>query len=154
MTDSQQRSELPPQVIAEMREMGGLRAPLALWQGVSTQLITDKLERRKAPSNLWDGVHAQLVEDGVIAQPTRVFSLRPMFAAAAALLIVLSVAFQLDWSGSNAGLTPQLAPVLSAEQKAEFRSRVAFIEVQPHEMSATSQALAAALGGTSSEGIR
>jgi hypothetical protein len=79
------------------------------------------------------------------------FSLRPMYAAAAALLIVLGVAFQSDWASSDAGSSLQLAPVISAEAKAEFRSRVAFIEVQPHEMSSTSRALAASLGGTISE---
>jgi hypothetical protein len=77
-----------------------------------------------------------------------------VYAAAAALLIVLGVAFQFDRAASNAGSGLQLAPVISAEAKAEFRSRVAFIEVQPHEMSSTSRALAASLGGTISEVIR
>jgi hypothetical protein len=151
MTDSQQSSELPPQVIAELRSMGDLQAPPELWQGVSAQLIVDKLEVQRAPSELWDVVHTQLTEEGTIARPTKIFGLRPMYAAAAALLIVLGVAFQSDWAPFNAGSGLQLAPVISADAKAEFRSRVAFIEVQPHEMSSTSRALAASLGGTISE---
>ena len=131
--------------------MGDLQAPPELWQGVSTQLIVDKLEAQQAPSELWDVVHTQLTEEGTIARPTKIFSLRPVYAAAAALLIVLGVAFQSDWTPSNAGSGLQLAPVISAEAKAEFRSRVAFIEVQPHEMSSTSRALAVSLGGTISE---
>ncbi|MDG2309366.1 MAG: hypothetical protein P8L98_02170 [Planctomycetota bacterium] len=151
MTNSQQSSELPPQVIAELRSMGDLQAPPELWQGVRTQLIIDKLETQQAPSELWDAVHTQLTEEGTIARPTKIFGLRPMYAAAAALLIVLGVAFQSDWAPFNAGSGLQLAPVISAEAKAEFRSRVAFLEVQPHEMSSTSRALAASLGGTISE---
>jgi hypothetical protein len=151
MTNSQQSSELPPQVIAELRSMGDLQAPPELWQGVRTQLIVDKLEAQQAPNELWDAVHTQLTEEGTIARPTKIFGLRPMYAAAAALLIVLGVAFQSDWAPFNAGSGLQLAPVISAEAKAEFRSRVAFIEVQPHEMSSTSRALAASLGGTISE---
>jgi len=154
MTDSQQSSELPPQVIAELRAMGDLQAPLELWQGVSAQLIVDKLEVQQAPRELWDAVHAQLTEEGVTARPTKIFRLRPMYAAAAALLVVLGVAFQFDWAASNGGSGLQLAPAISAEGKAEFRSRVAFIEVQPHEMSSTSRALAASLGGTIIEANR
>ena len=131
--------------------MGDLQAPPELWQGVRTQLIIDKLETQQAPSELWDAVHTQLTEEGTIARPTKIFGLRPMYAAAAALLIVLGVAFQSDWAPFNAGSGLQLAPVISAEAKAEFRSRVAFLEVQPHEMSSTSRALAASLGGTISE---
>ena len=131
--------------------MGDLQAPPELWQGVSAQLIVDKLEVQRAPSELWDVVHTQLTEEGTIARPTKIFGLRPMYAAAAALLIVLGVAFQSDWAPFNDGSGLQLAPVISAEAKAEFRSRVAFIEVQPHEMSSTSRALAASLGGTISE---
>jgi hypothetical protein len=151
MTDSQQSSELPPQVIAELRSMGDLQAPPELWQGVRTQLIIDKLETQQAPSELWDVVHAQLAEEGVTARPTKIFSLRPVYAAAAALLIVLGVAFQSDWASSNAGSGLQLAPAISAEIRAEFLSRVAFVEVQPHEMLPASRALAASLGGTISE---
>ena len=44
MTDSPQASELPPQVIAELRSMGDLQAPPKLWQGVRAQLIIDKLD--------------------------------------------------------------------------------------------------------------
>jgi len=131
--------------------MGDLQAPPELWQGVRTQLIIDKLETQQAPSELWDIVHGQLAEEGVTARTTKMFSLRPMHAAAAALLIVLGVAFQSDWASSNAGSDLQLAPVISAEAKAEFRSRVFFSEVQPHEMSSTSRALAASLGGTINE---
>ena len=133
--------------------MGGLQAPPELWQGVSAQLIVAKLEAQQAPSELWDVVHAQLTEEGVTVRTTKIFSLRPMYAAAA-LLIVLGVAFQSDWASSNAGSGLQLAPAISAEARAEFLSRVAFIEVQPHEMSSTSRALAASLGGTINEANR
>lgn len=125
--------------------MGDLQAPPELWQGVRTQLIIDKLEAQQAPSELWDAVHAQLAEEGVTARTTKMFSLRPMYAAAAALLIVLGVAFQSDWASSDAGSGLQLAPAISAEARAEFLSRVAFVEVQPHEMSGISRALAATL---------
>jgi hypothetical protein len=145
MTDSPQASELPPQVIAELRSMGDLQAPPKLWQGVRAQLIIDKLETQQAPSELWDVVHAQLAEEGVTARTTKMFSLRPMYAAAAALLIVLGVAFQSDWGPSNASSGLQLAPAISPEARAEFLSRVAFVEVQPHEMSSISRALAASL---------
>jgi hypothetical protein len=151
MTDSQKSSELPPQVIAELRSMGDLQAPPELWQGVRAQLIIDKLETQQAPSELWDVVHAQLAEEGVTARTTKMFSLRPMYAAAAALLIVLGVAFQSDWGPSSAGSGLQLAPAISPETRAEFLSRVAFVEVQPHEMSPTSRALAASLGGTTNK---
>ena len=134
--------------------MGDLQAPPELWQGVCTQLIVDKLEAQQAPNELWDAVHTQLTEEGTIARPTKIFGLRPMYAAAAALLIVLGVAFQSDWAPFNPGSGLQLAPVISAEAKAEFRSRVAFLEVQPHEMSSTSRALAASLGGTIIEANR
>jgi hypothetical protein len=80
--------------------------------------------------------------------------LQPIYAAAAALLIVLGVAFQLDWSGSSSIYSPQLAPVMSDSAKAEIRSHVVFVEVQAHEMSGASQSLAAALGGVSSEVVR
>lgn len=145
MTDSPQASELPPQVIAELRSMGDLQAPPKLWQGVRAQLIIDKLETQQAPSELWDVVHAQLAKEGVTARTTKMFSLRPMYAAAAALLIVLGVAFQSDWGPSNASSGLQLAPAISPEARAEFLSRVAFVEVQPHEMSSISRALAASL---------
>ena len=56
--------------------MGDLQAPPELWQGVSTQLIVDKLETQQAPSGLWDVVHTQLTEEGVIARPAKIFSLR------------------------------------------------------------------------------
>ena len=95
--------------------MGDLQAPPELWQGVRTQLIIDKLETQQAPSELWDVVHAQLAEEGVTARPTKIFSLRPVYAAAAALLIVLGVAFQFDWAFSNSGSGLQLAPVISAD---------------------------------------
>ena len=131
--------------------MGDLQAPPELWQGVRTRLIIDKLETQQAPSELWDVVHAQLTEEGVTARTTKMFSLRPMYAAAAALLIVLGVAFQSDWASSDAGSGLQLAPAISAEARAEFLSRVAFVEVQPHEMLPASRALAASLGGTISE---
>jgi hypothetical protein len=134
--------------------MGDLQAPPELWQGVRTQLIIDKIETQQAPSELWDVVHAQLTEEGVAARTTKIFSLRPMYAAAAALLIVLGVAFQSDRGSSNAGSGLQLAPSISPEARAEFLSRVAFVEVQPHEMSRTSRALAASLGGTTNEGDR
>ena len=65
--------------------MGDLQAPPELWQGVRAQLIIDKLEAQQAPSELWDVVHAQLAEEGVTARTTKMFSLRPMYAAAAAL---------------------------------------------------------------------
>jgi hypothetical protein len=151
MTDSPQASELPPQVIAELRSMGDLQAPPKLWQGVRAQLIIDKLETQQAPSELWDVVHAQLAEEGVTARTTKMFSLRPMYAAAAALLIVLGVAFQSDWGPSNASSGLQLAPAISPEARAEFLSRVAFVEVQPHEMSGLSRALAASLSVTINE---
>ena len=131
--------------------MGDMQAPPELWQGVSAQLIVAKLEAQQAPRELWDVVHAQLTEEGTIARPTKIFSLRPVYAAAAALLIVLGVAFQSDWASSNAGSGLQLAPAISAEIRAEFLSRVAFVEVQPHEMLPASRALAASLGGTISE---
>ena len=151
MTDSPQASELPPQVIAELRSMGDLQAPPKLWQGVRAQLIIDKLETQQAPSELWDVVHAQLAKEGVTARTTKMFSLRPMYAAAAALLIVLGVAFQSDWGPSNASSGLQLAPAISPEARAEFLSRVAFVEVQPHEMSGLSRALAASLSVTINE---
>lgn len=151
MTDSPQASELPPQVIAELRSMGDLQAPPKLWQGVRAQLIIDKLETQQAPSELWDVVHAQLAKEGVTARTTKMFSLRPMYAAAAALLIVLGVAFQSDWGPSNASSGLQLAPAISPEARAEFLSRVAFVEVQPHEMSGISRALAASLSVTINE---
>ena len=130
--------------------MGDLQAPPELWQGVRTQLIIDKLETQQAPSELWDVVHAQLAEEGVTARTTKMFSLRPMYAAAA-LLIVLGVAFQSDWASSDAGSGLQLAPAISAEARAEFLSRVSFREVQPHEMSGISRALAASLSVTINE---
>ena len=131
--------------------MGDLQAPPELWQGVRAQLIIDKLETQQAPSELWDAVHAQLAEEGVTARTTKMFSLRPMYAAAAALLIVLGVAFQSDWGPSNASSGLQLAPAISAEARAEFLSRVSFREVQPHEMSGISRALAATLSVTINE---
>jgi hypothetical protein len=130
--------------------MGDLQAPPELWQGVRAQLIIDKLEAQQAPSELWDVVHAQLAEEGVTARTTKMFSLRPMYAAAA-LLIVLGVAFQSDWASSDAGSGLQLAPAISAEARAEFLSRVSFREVQPHEMSGISRALAASLSVTINE---
>jgi hypothetical protein len=151
MTDSQQSSELPPQVIADLRSMDDLQAPPELWQGVRAQLIIDKLETQQAPSELWDVVHVQLAEEGVITRTTKIFSLRPMHAAAAALLIVLGVAFQSDWASSNAGSGLQLAPAISPEARAEFLSRVDFRDVEPHEMSGISRALAASLSVTISE---
>jgi hypothetical protein len=70
--------------------MGDMQAPPELWQGVSAQLIVAKLEAQQAPRELWDVVHAQLTEEGTIAQPTKTFILRPMYAAAAALLCAWS----------------------------------------------------------------
>lgn len=131
-----------------------MQAPPELWHGVSTQLLADKLGKQVAPDQLWDDVHARLEVEGLTAKQTKVFSMRPAFAAAAALLVVLGVAFQLDWTSSSSAFNPQLAPVLSAEAKAEIRSRVAFVEVQPSEMSSTAQSLATSLGGAASEVAR
>lgn len=135
--------------------MGGMQAPPELWMGVGAQLIADKLDDKLAPEQLWDGVRVQLEDDGLAAKETKMFSLRPVYAAAAALLMVIGAAFQLDWmdEGANAFM-PELAPVVSVSTKAEILARVSFIEVQPHEMSSTARTLAAALGGTTVEVTR
>ncbi|MDP6963146.1 MAG: hypothetical protein QGF46_03165 [Planctomycetota bacterium] len=140
-------NELPQQVSAELQGMSKMSAPAELWDSVSTQLIADKLDSKQAPDELWDAVNAELDRQGGKANRTKVFRLRPIYAAAAGLMVVLGVALQFNWSGSTSAYNPQLAPVLSEAAKAEIRSGVVFIEVKPTEMSATSRNLAVALGG-------
>lgn len=128
--------ELPDELIACLRSLGGERAPAELAHGVELA----RLPRVAAPPELWERVAAQLRQDAAAPAPrTRVLSW-PRWAAAAGVMLLAGLA----WFGGADLLGPArearydeegLALEVPAETRRLLIARLAVQRVAPEGLS-------------------
>ena len=137
--ENPQPDELPAELVAELRALGGVDAPAELAQRVEWV----RQGRVQAPPELWQRVAAELRFGA--PRRTRVFTW-PRLAAAAGLLAVVGVA----WLASPAGKhqraeefpVGKLAAATPLEVKQALRARLFVVEVAPERLSAATRAYA------------
>ena len=134
--------------------MGGVQAPLELWERAQTQRAMEALDPVRAPQELWDRVRGQLAgEESPQPQPSgRLLEgsfLRRRWTAAAAVLVLGGFAILMQGFGNSESAQdgPALAATTPDAQRAQFRAKVRFVSVKPSEMSPIARGLAGSLGG-------
>jgi hypothetical protein len=153
VTSDSRHDELPPALAAELRALGGERAPAALAQRV-------ELARSggiSAPPELWDRVAAELAPEfgRGAARPGRLLRW-PRLAAAAGFLALVGGLAYLAMPGRTTAPAEEL-PVLAAEIPDEvaraLRARLVALEVAPSRLSPAAREFTSLLAVPMKEGI-
>ncbi|MDP6849358.1 MAG: hypothetical protein QGH51_02585 [Planctomycetota bacterium] len=131
---------LPEELEAELRALGNAQAPDELWDRVSLSLM----EEVEAPEELWERILPEVV---AASQPTTPIFAFPRLAAAAAVLLLVTLSFVTD--GFQPTATDSSAS-LSAhnELRDYYASRVTALSVTPNQLSPSARILAASMGAS------
>jgi len=142
-SDDSRHEELPAELIAALRSLGGERAPAEL--AARVELV--RSERLTAPPELWQRVSAELASLELdrapdldqTARPTRVLRWPRRLTVAAGIFMLGGIAW-LAWpEASNvpavAGGELVLASPVSPERQRALRARLVVIEVPPERLS-------------------
>lgn len=136
-SDDSRHQDLPPELIAALRSLGGERAPAEL----AARVEMVRSERLTAPPELWQRVSADL-EFG--ARPTRVLRWPRRLTVAAGIFMLGGITW-LAWptapsAPAVAGGEIALAGPVSPERQRALRARLVVIEVPPERLSPTARA--------------
>lgn len=136
MTSDPEPDELPLELIAALRSLGGERAPAELADGVDLAL----LPRVSAPPELWTRVAAELRRQQPAPLPRRRLLNWPRWTAAAGVLLLAGLAWfgGADLLGPRGGPAPDdagLAREVPEETRRMLIARLTVREVPPEQLS-------------------
>lgn len=136
MTSETNPDELPHELIAALRSLGGARAPAELADGVDLAL----LPRVSAPPELWTRVSAELRRTQIATPPRRRLLNWPRWTAAAGVLLLAGLAWfgGADLLGPGRGVASGdagLAGEVPEETRRMLIARLTVREVPPQQLS-------------------
>lgn len=140
-SNDSRHQELPPELIATLRSLGGERAPAEL----AARVGMVRSERLTAPPELWQRVSAELGASGELgSRPGRVLRWPRRLTVAAGIFMLGGITW-LAWPTAphNPAVTGgelALAGPVSPERQRALRARLVVIEVAPERLSPTTRA--------------